>query len=940
MSRRWAFRFVLVSLGALAVGARGAGAGTPLKVIDLGGFPGFSTVARGINDRGQVVGERYRTIEPGAEREGHGLLWQKDTSGAYVWMEIGKLGGFPNSHPCGINDAGRIAGWAEAETLLSGPPAQAVMWEKDASGAFAPTSLGTPYDFWYSETATSGDGGHILNERGQIVGSATSYSRDSNAGLWAEPGLSPPILLSSYTANTYSSAYGINAEGSAVGRVIGSTSPGLSVEKALLWRRDQAGGYTQVELPMPAGGQHSTAWDINDRGQIVGVVDDRRPVIWERTPSGEYEPRYMELPPGATDGRAYAINNSGDVVGWVQIGDSSGAPRHAVLWRKGGSGRFVPTDLGVLPGFTSSEAYGINEQGQVVGSSSGWDATAQATVQHAVLWEVRAGATPPTITNATVDAADTRPPDDERVSDMAARGAADDGGSTDGRLVPRVGAPVKPHSFDGDLSALPKVREWTEGMPVKVGTRHRPDVPLPPPVPEPVADPVRQAEAGEGRIPAPFVNFAGIGATGSIPPDVAGDVGPNHYIQMVNTVFAIYSKSGVLLAGPSAINTLWAGFGGACQTRNDGDPIVLYDPIADRWLMSQFANTSPPHQCVAVSKTSNPVAGGYWLYDFTLTAFPDYPKFAVWPDAYYMSANSTPGVYALNRAQMLAGGASGSIAFSPAPVGYHSVMLPGDLDGTRPPPTGAPNTFYRYVDGESFGGSDRIELFQFHVDWVTPANSTFTGPTTLIHAPFASLCGFAFDCIRQPVTPQRLDSITEWPMWRLQYRNHGDHETLVGNHSVNVGSDQAGVRWFELIKVGNGAWTVRQDATWAPDTDSRWMGSIAEDFIGNIAVGYSVSSTATEPSLRYTGRLDRETLNLMTQGEGVIAAGGGHQTGYNRWGDYHSMSVDPTDDCTFWFSGEYYAVTSSAGWATRIAAFRLPLCGDLIFRSGFNFGSY
>lgn len=512
-------------------------------------------------------------------------------------------------------------------------------------------------------------------------------------------------------------------------------------------------------------------------------------------------------------------------------------------------------------------------------------------------------------------------------------------GQTPNQLVPLVSAPVAPHSFDGDLAALPKVREWTEGMPVKVATRRRPDIPPPPRAPEPITDPVRQPDAGEGRIPVPLVNFAGIGATGSIPPDVSGDVGPNHYVQMVNTVFSIYSKAGAVLAGPSNINTLWAGFGGACQTQNDGDPIVLYDPIADRWLMSQFAATSPPHQCVAVSKTASPVSGGYWLYDFTLTDFPDYPKFAVWPDAYYMGANASPGAFALNRSQMLSGGAAGMVAFAPAAVGYHSVMLPSDLDGTRQPPAGAPNYFFRYVDGESFGGSDRIEVFQFHVDWAIPANSTFTGPTTLAHAPFASLCGFSFDCIRQPVTAQRLDSITEWPMWRFQYRNHGDHETLVGNHAVNVGGDQAGVRWFELLKVGAGTWTVRQDATWAPDTNSRWMGSIAQDFIGNMAVGYSVSSTTTEPSLRYTGRLDGDTLNAMTQGEGVFAAGGGHQTGWNRWGDYHSMSVDPVDDCTFWFSGEYYAVTSSAGWATRIASFKFPLCGDLIFRNGFNYGT-
>ncbi len=484
----------------------------------------------------------------------------------------------------------------------------------------------------------------------------------------------------------------------------------------------------------------------------------------------------------------------------------------------------------------------------------------------------------------------------------------------------RVRGPVAPHLSRLPAGQLPRLEPGRPMGPVRVVPRRRPGVPLerlPASVP---ADPLVQRTLGARQAPAPLLSFDGVSATGSVPPDTVGDVGPSHYVQMVNRVFAVYDKSGNLQAGPSSINTLWVGAGGQCEAQNAGDPVVLYDSLADRWLLSQFA--LPANQCIAISTGPDPT-GTYFLYEFALADFPDYPKFAVWPDAYYMGANSDPRAFAFDRTAMLAGSPATSLDTSIAAVGVHSMLLPSDLDGSAPPPTGAPDYFYRFIDGGIFGGVDRLEIFEFAPDFANPANSTFTGPLVVPVGAFNSLCGFSFDCIDQPGTTQKLDSITEWPMWRFQYRNTGAYESLVGNHAVDVGGSQAGIRWFELRKAGAGSWAIHQQGTFAPDGDSRWMGSIAVDGQGNIALGYSVSSTSTFPSVRYTGRLAGDTLGTMTLGEGTLVAGGGSQTGFNRWGDYSALSVDPVDDCTFWYTNEYYSSSSAAAWKTRIGSFSL-----------------
>lgn len=517
---------------------------------------------------------------------------------------------------------------------------------------------------------------------------------------------------------------------------------------------------------------------------------------------------------------------------------------------------------------------------------------------------------------------------------------------------PIVGPVVRPTVAKVDLRSLPKVPKKAIGGVARSVPRRTTPRGIPPYDPGPAPDPLVQGGGATTRaasaIPAPSVSFAGKSYTGARPPDTVGDVGPNHYIQMVNTVFTIYDKSGAILAGPSDISSLWASAGGLCSTRDDGDPIVLYDPLADRWLLSQLADDlgaipAEVHECVAVSQTGDPVAGGWFLYDFPVGAAFDYPKLAVWPDAYYMGANlneSGAGLYALDRGEMLAGKAAGSIAFGLTAPGYHSMVLPADLDGSTEPPAGSPGIFYRFVDGATGGGTDRLQLWQLHADFAAPADSSLTGPQEIATAAFALLCttgGLTWDCIAQKGTSQKLDSITEWPMWRLQYRNFGSYETLVGNHAVNVGSDQAGVRWFELRRSQGSAWSLRQEGTYAPDADSRWMASAAMDRAGDIVIGYNVSSSATYPSLRYSGRLYGDAPGTMSLGEGTLMAGGGSETGDNRWGDYSALSVDPTDDCTFWFTGEYFATSSLYSWSTRIGAFTLPACSAYIFRDDFEY---
>jgi uncharacterized repeat protein (TIGR01451 family) len=445
------------------------------------------------------------------------------------------------------------------------------------------------------------------------------------------------------------------------------------------------------------------------------------------------------------------------------------------------------------------------------------------------------------------------------------------------------------------------------------------------------------------NMPSPIQSFEGVSNLNAVlPPDTNGDVGPNHYVQWVNISFAIWDKTGTLLYGPAAGNTLWSGFGAPCETSNDGDPIVQYDQLADRWLMTQFAlpnyPSGPFYQCIAVSQTGDPT-GAWYRYSFLVssTKMNDYPKFGVWPDGYYMSVNQFntngswggAGAFVFERDKMLAGQAAQMVYFDLFSVDPNlGGMLPSDLDGSISPPAGSPNFFVNFDDDGWGYPADQIEVWRFHVDWSTPANSTFTGPTLLATAAFDSnMCSYSLNCIPQPGTTRKVDALSDRLMYRLAYRNFGTHESLVVNHTVDVdGTNHAGIRWYEVRDPG-GVPTIYQQGTFAPDANHRWMGSMAMDGAGDIAVGYSVSSSTLSPSIRYAGRLPGDPLGVLTQGESELIAGTGSQThSASRWGDYSMLAVDPTDDCTFWYTQEYYAVTSSMGWKTRIGSFKFPTC--------------
>jgi hypothetical protein len=452
-----------------------------------------------------------------------------------------------------------------------------------------------------------------------------------------------------------------------------------------------------------------------------------------------------------------------------------------------------------------------------------------------------------------------------------------------------------------------------------------------------VAAPILPGAASSPAMPTPSINFEGMSVGDNPfplePPDTEGDVGPNNYVQWVNIVLSIYDKAGHRLLGPVPGNTPWAGFGGPCEFDNDGDPIVLYDPLADRWVLTQLALPyypyGPFYQCFAVSQTPDPTAG-YYRYEFLIsnTLLNDYPKFGVWPDAYYGSFNLFDafgydigaGAAAFDRAQMLSGQQA---YFQMYILPDEGTLLPADLDGATPPPPGAPGVFTSLADSA-------LHFFTLHVDW-DHHRSTLVGPTIVGTDPFNPLCPdlYSYACIPQPNTTDRLDGLGDRLMYRAAYRNFGDHESLLLTHAVDLGTSDvhAGLRWYEIRNpVANP--TIYQQGTYAPDADNRWLGSIAMDQAGDIALGYSVSSSTVYPSIRYTGRLPSDPPGTLPQGEALVIAGSGSEVGYgeDRWGDYSMMAVDPSDDCTFWYTQEYVQTTGPSNWQTRFAAFRFPSC--------------
>jgi hypothetical protein len=456
-----------------------------------------------------------------------------------------------------------------------------------------------------------------------------------------------------------------------------------------------------------------------------------------------------------------------------------------------------------------------------------------------------------------------------------------------------------------------------------------------------------QSSAPLVNAPGPSITFPGLSHDSwgdGWPPDTNGDVGPSHYIQTVNTSVGIFRKTDGALLAAFSFNTLFssAATGTPCDNSNQGDPVVVYDGQADHWIISDFAwsnfTSGAMYQCFAVSITGNPVSGGWFFYAVQTDAgghIPDYPKLGVWPDAIYMSANifNTTGqqlfqnvrVWAFNRSDLESGQTLHAVSFD-VPAKFQGIsvfsLLPSNLRGD-PPVAGRPNLF------ASIWGVYAARIWKFHVDWTTPGNSTFSGPSDVSIGTFSVGPG----TVPEKAPGNSLDTLTYRVMMQNQYRRFGSQETLWLAHTVGNGSGIASVRWYQLNVTGGTVTTSApvQQGTFNPDSNHRFMPSLAVDGSGDMAIGYSVSSSSTNPSIRYAGRLVTDAANTLGQGETTLWAGTGAQTntcGGNpcqRWGDYSAMSIDPVDDCTFWYTNEYYEA-NGGNWQTRIGAFKFASC--------------
>ena len=436
------------------------------------------------------------------------------------------------------------------------------------------------------------------------------------------------------------------------------------------------------------------------------------------------------------------------------------------------------------------------------------------------------------------------------------------------------------------------------------------------------------------------LSFAGQGAAkGLLYADPVGAVGQTQYVQLVNNQYTVYDKTtGAKIAGPVTEGALWSTVIGSCATSPGGDGTVTYDQLANVWVLQHHAvpTGGPYDECIAVS-TSPDATGTYFAYDINLTGqFPDKPRLAVWPDAYYLSEDLLSPttkdfvrsqVCALDRATMLVGGTPrSSICFQ------GSISLPTfvvtTLDGQTPPPTGEVE-FVWQLDQRPNAGRNNLNSFQFHVDWTTPTNSTLTGPVANVLPAYTDACNNFKPCVPEPNTTNVLQGWGDRLNGRVVYRNFGTYESVVMTHAVTRGTGttaHAAIRWYEyrtpLTPV------IFQSGTIAPTTDTtyRWIGAIAQDQFGDIAVGYNISSAIVNPGISYSGHAATDKAGFM-EPEISLVTGGGAQTGTNHnWSSYNSMTVDPVDDCTFWLTAEYYTTSTQAGWTTQIGSFRFPSC--------------
>ncbi len=508
------------------------------------------------------------------------------------------------------------------------------------------------------------------------------------------------------------------------------------------------------------------------------------------------------------------------------------------------------------------------------------------------------------------------------------------------------GAQVAPASFDGDVRNLPFVRSSPappelEQPGAELGT-------LAPKVPLAGAIAPAGVSAPSAPMPNPTVSFNGLDKAtfgAGFPPDTVGDVGPNHFVQAVNTSIGIYSKAGTQLAA-FTFNSLWstAGTGTPCDTTNRGDPTVVYDPQGGRWIVADFAfsgdGTAPPFfECIAVSKTSDPVAGGWFLYAFRTDDaahpfFADYPKMGIWPDGLYMTANMFDSslnfaevrVWAFNRTDLESGGPVRNVVIDLGSPDFFSLMPSNMRTATGIPPAGRENLLV----SES-NSLFAFEVWKFHVDY-SGAGSTFTGSPINVSQSMYTVAPSTV-----PTPANSLDTLLERMMMQAQYTNLVGVESLWVNHTVRCcgSGTPTGIQWSQIDVTGGTVVTTpvqQQLYPSASDAVNRWMGSLAVDQNGDMALGYSAANATTNPDIRYAGRLAGDTLGTLPQTETTMLNGvtlgsqsgncGGHKC--TRWGDYSAMSLDP-DGCRFWYTQEYYG-TTGLNWLTRIGSFRFPSC--------------
>ena len=525
---------------------------------------------------------------------------------------------------------------------------------------------------------------------------------------------------------------------------------------------------------------------------------------------------------------------------------------------------------------------------------------------------------------------------------------------TTNQVVEVIGGPVKPVKISKNMRHLAPVIQWRPGDPIKDVPKQTPPGWQPPQIESSTfnEDPLLSLQrgmqnlSGGNTFDTPLLNFAGSNFVGGNPSDTAGTVGNNYYIQMVNaTKVLVFDKNTGIQAIPTFdLDSLAAGSGTNC-TSGTGDPIIMFDETVSngagndsgRWVLTEFTGSG---FCVYISETDDPTSGDWYLYQFNSASggLPDYPKYGVWHDAYYVGANENNRLYAFDRNNMIQGLTAEPLQVFSAPrlngFGFQ-VMQPADWDGDVSPPLDMPGLFLRHRDdevhnaGSNNSNMDFIEIWTFTVDWDNVNNSSVTKLADIEVSEFESeLCGLSsFSCVPMPGTNTELDPLREPIMQLAQYRNFGTHQSIVGSLATDVvggNADVVGIRWFELRNTGSG-WSLHQEGTYSPDNVNRWMSSTAMDQSGNIAIGYNVSdAVSVYPGMRYAGRLSTDPVGTLPRGE-VSIIEGNTANGSNRWGDYAQISVDPVDECTFWYTAQHN--TNSSLWKTQIAAFKFEDCG-------------